>query len=545
MRITLQSQPVWSGPAPPLRAGAALAFFFGYVLLDWLTFVHPMRGLNITPWNPQAGLAVALLAWRPRAWWVAALAVAAGELLVRPESVSWAVPPLAAAALTAGYALTAAMLVRWAGPVEGAASRRQVVIFIAVVAAGALAASILHVAVLGFLGVSVPERLFTGVHRGWVGDSVGMLVTLPLLFILGERAGRARTQAMARSLEWWLVVFVACAATLAMIARPPDEQFKLFYLLFVPVVWAAARFGIAGCVWSAALVQVLLVAAVQSAHYQPLTVFELQLLMAVLCATGLLLGSTVDEREQAERSLRATLRQAAAGDMAAALAHELNQPLAAMTTYARASQLLAQRLGERLGEREAEQAQPLLDVSGKLVNEAGRAGEIVRRLRDFFRERTTQLSLAAVPELLDEAMQSQAARAQALGLRLDWYCEADVPALWVDRVQLGVVLRNLVANGIDAASVQARQQAASVDVRVRLERDEVVFSVLDTGAGLPDSETASVFDSRPSGKPGGMGVGLGISRLIVEAHGGRMWAEAGPGGRFFFSLPAAGQHPEG
>src|SRR6185503_13032617 len=99
---------------------------------------------------------------------------------------------------------------------------------------------------------------------------------------------------------------------------------------------------------------------------RPLTVFELQLLVAMLAATGLLLGTTVDEREEAARNLRASLHLAAAGDMAAALAHELNQPLTAMSTYARASQLLA----ERLGQDNEKLAQPLVEVTGKLVQEA-------------------------------------------------------------------------------------------------------------------------------------------------------------------------------
>ncbi|HVZ45157.1 MAG TPA: MASE1 domain-containing protein [Ramlibacter sp.] len=542
MGIAVDREPPWQHT--PAQPGAALAigFLLAYVSLDWVSFVHPMRGLNITPWNPQAGLAVALLIWRPRAWWLAGLAVAIGEMLARPASVvdPLFVSLLAAVALAAGYALTAALLARWPGLAQGVASRKRIATLLAVVAAGALAASLLHVAVLALIDASVPERLASAIYRAWIGESVGMLVTLPLISVLAQREGRARSKAMARSVEWWLAVLVACLATLALFARPPDEQFRLFYLLFVPVVWAAARFGLAGAVWSAILVQVLLIVAVQSAQYRPLTVFELQVLMAVLGATGLLLGGTVDEREEAERSLRATLRQAAAGDMAAALAHELNQPLAAMTTYARASQLLA----ERFGESDAQAAQPLVSVSGKLVQEAGRAGEIVRRLRDFFRERTTQLALVGLAELLDEAMQSQAARAHALGLRLDWYCDAGVPPLWLDRVQIGVVLRNLVANAIDAAAAPPRHDEPAVHVRIRIDDGDVVVSVLDTGAGLAVSDIASVFESRPSGKAGGMGVGLGISRLIVDAHGGRMWAEPGPGGRFFFSLPAAGPHHE-
>lgn len=101
---------------------------------------------------------------------------------------------------------------------------------------------------------------------------MGLLATLPLLFVLGNAERRSQTVAMARTLEWWLLALVAVIGAYAVFARPADEQLKFFYLLFVPAVWGAARFGVTGAVWSAALVQLLLIAAVQSAPYRPLTV---------------------------------------------------------------------------------------------------------------------------------------------------------------------------------------------------------------------------------------------------------------------------------
>jgi two-component system, LuxR family, sensor kinase FixL len=511
----------------------AIGFLAAYVMLDWATFVHPMQGLNITPWNPEAGLAVALLLWRPRAWWLALAAIAAGEALVRPDVSSWMVSVAESAALTAGYAATAAVLARGPGRADIAPSGRQLVLFLAAVAGGALLASALHVGVLAAAQALPPERLLAAVHRGWIGDMAGMLVTLPMLHVLARAAGRGRCIAMLRSYDWWLVAFLAAAATWLVFMRPAQEQFKLFYLLFMPAVWASVRFGLVGAVGSAALVQVLLMAAVRTATDQPLTVFELQVLMCVLCATGLLLGAVVDEREETEKRLRATLRQAAAGDMAAALAHELNQPLAAMATYAQATQLMAQRLREN----DESQAAPFVDVSRKLVDEAARAGDVVRRLRDFFREQATQLSLAELRPVLDDSLRSQSSRAKALAVGLEWSCDETIPPLWLDTVQVAIVLRNLVSNGIDAAASSAQHGGRSVHVRAHAAHAEVVVSVVDSGTGLAAHDEELVFDRRRSDKPGGMGVGLAISRQIVQAHGGRMWAEAGPGGRFFFSLP--------
>lgn len=522
----------WSHLGLPLPL--ALAYPALYLALDWVSFIHPMTGLHITPWNPQSALAVALMTWRRGTWWLVWLSAAFAESVVRSIPGSWMLGVLAAGALTAGYAATAAALVRWLGPRPRLATRREFAIFVVIVSIGALAAAVLHVAVLSPFGIPQPGRALIAVYRGWVGDAVGLLVTLPLFLMLASRERRAGAAATLRSAEWWLVALIAVAATIVIFTQPIGDEFKYFYLLFLPVAWAAARFGMAGAVCAAALVQVLVIGAVQSAPYRPLTVFELQLLMAALAATGLLLGTTVDEREEADRNFRASLRLAAAGDMAAALAHELNQPLSAMSTYARASQLLATRLGEH----NQQLAQPLVEATGKLSQEASRAAEVVKRLRNFFRDRSTELQLTAASGLLDGVMRTQTARAEAVQVRLEWRCASGLPAVWLDPVQIAVVLRNLVANALEAsAAARGGANDAFVSVDVGLEGHEVVFAVLDSGPGLLPEQIPGAFESRQSTKAGGMGVGLGISRSIVEAHGGRMWAEPGPGGRFYFSLP--------
>jgi signal transduction histidine kinase len=508
-----------------------VAYLAGYVALDWVSFIHPMRGLNITPWNPQAALAVALLLWRPRAWWVVWLGLAGS--MVRGVYGSWPAELLSSAALTLGYSVTAAALSRWLGPMPRVLTRKHFALFMLIVGLGALLNALLYVGVLAAFSIPQPDRVLPAMFRSWIGDTVGLLVTLPLLLVLGDAERRSQSAGMARTVEWWLLAGAVLAAAYAVFARATDEQFKYFYLFFVPVIWGAARFGATGAVWAAALVQVLLIVAVQLAPYRPVTVFELQVLMTALAATGFLLGTTVDEREEAARALRASLHLAAAGDMAAALAHELNQPLTALSTYARASQLLA----ERLGDEHRKSAEPLIDVSSKLVGEAGRASDVVKRLRNFFRERAVELEPTDVAKLLHEVTQSQAARADALGVKLECQCGAGMPCLWLDRVQIEVVLRNLVSNALEAAA-QGELTPKWVSVRAAADAQGVAIEVRDSGAGVAARQLPLLFEGQASTKPGGMGIGLSISRAIVEAHGGRLWAEAGPGGRFFVSLPA-------
>lgn len=509
-------------------------FFAGYVALAWISFVYPMRGLNITPWNPHAALAVALLFVHPGAWPVVWAAVACGEAFVGPGRMPLAALVVSTGALTAGYAIIAAGLRRWLSADLQVIGRRPAILFLALAGAGALIASMLRAGALWAMGVVALDRVPTVVHRASIGDGVGLIVTLPVLLVLASARHRALTRAMFRSLESWVIAVVIGVAILGVFQQAPQDQFKLFYLLFVPVVWAATRFGAVGAVWAAALVQGLLIVAVQSGQYLPLTVFEFQLLVAALTSVGVLLGAIVDERQAAEEALRASLRLAAAGDMAAALAHELNQPLTAMATYARASQVLARRSTVQDAD-----AHKMLEVADKLAAEAARAGEVVNRLRRFFRERSTELQATELPGLLVEAVAAQAQRARELRVQVAFGDHEAIPPLWIDRVQIAVVLRNLLANAIEAASDPQRPPDAPRQVALRLQQkdDEVLVSLQDSGAGLTREQARDIFDAPASSKPGGMGIGLAISRAIIEAHGGRLWAEAGAQGTFHFTLP--------
>ncbi|MBL8349075.1 MAG: MASE1 domain-containing protein [Burkholderiaceae bacterium] len=523
------SRPADSGLGDASAAVAA-GFVVLYLLLDWASFVQPMRGTSITPWNPQAALAVALLARQPRRWWLVA-----ATLVLAAAMRGWPSPPLAellaAAALSAAYGALALAVRHWLGALPVITTRRDFIVFLLLVAAGCALAALMFVGPLIALGGAPADRWATALLRSWVGDAVGLIVMLPVLIALCSAARRFETRAMLATLEWWLIAALALLAAWSVFGRAPQDQFKFFYLLFLPVAWAAARFGFVGAAWSAALVQLLLILAVQSSSHAPPTVFDLQMLMCALGAMGLLLGTTVDEREQSERALRASLHLAAAGDMAAALAHELNQPLTALRSYARSLQLLAERAAPS-----APADGPRLDqVAGNLVHEANRAGEVVRRLKDFFRHRATELQPADLGELLREVVESQRPRAEAAGVRIDASVEPGLPPAWVDRVQIEVVIRNLVANAVDAAAGGAR--AARVTLRLTPAGKAALLEVDDSGRGIAPEDLPGLFESRPSSKPGGMGIGLFISRAIVESHDGRLWAEAGAAGRFRLLLP--------
>jgi signal transduction histidine kinase len=501
-----------------------------YCLLDWISFVQPM-GL-ITAWNPQWALAVAMFTRVPRMRWAVAVSLVAAA--VQPALRHSSTAELVASSVEVFGDVGMALAMRhWLGHLPSLETRRDYAIFMAIVAVGAAVQTALYAAVLAVGGTSSVPTITNALVSGWVG-AVNLVVALPLILALSSGPRRREIVAMLGTTEWWLIALLATAISYTVFVRSAEDQFKHFYLLFLPVGWASARFGTAGAVGAATLVQVLLVVAAQSLQYEPRTVFELHMLLVALGAAGLLIGAILSERHRADEALRASLHAAAAADMAAALAHELNQPLTSLVSYAQAARLLARRM-EGTGSPESA---PLVDVSEKLVKEAMRAGETVRRLRDFFRQRGTQLQPTDMGGLVDEAVRTHASRATAAGIVLDWAPLRPLPLVMVDPIQIEVVLRNLIANALEAAS-QEGGAGPFVRVEVVVRAADLVVQVSDSGPGIPADETSAILENRKTSKPGGMGIGLAISKSIVEAHEGRLWAEPGPGGRFFFSLPLA------
>jgi C4-dicarboxylate-specific signal transduction histidine kinase len=316
-----------------------------------------------------------------------------------------------------------------------------------------------------------------------------------------------------------------------------DDAPKLFYVLFLPVVWIAMRHGLEGAVFGTLAMQVGLIAAIVVTGQGRGTVLEFQFLMLAIAATGLLLGAAVSERRTIERMLREkqaaldrSLRLAAASELASALAHELNQPLTAINAYLRACQLMIARSGDSASELRA--------TMDKVIAEASRAGDVVRRLRDFFRSGSAQIETIAPAALIADACAALRERATRHRITLEQSAR-NLPDVRVDRVQIEAVLSNLLGNAIDAL----KKRPDGREVRVEASRDAPGFvriAVWDNGPGVEPEVAQSLFDPFVTTKPKGMGLGLVISRSIVDAHGGRLWHEPGnPGTRFCFTIPAA------
>jgi two-component system sensor kinase FixL len=507
---------------------------FGYViaflLLDWVSYIRPFEGLNITPWNPQPALAIALLLRQPRWIWLVWLSLITAELAVRGIPSDWFITLVATGALALSYAAIARALHVRLDRTLSLAARRDLAWFTAIVVPGSLLSATVYVASFALGGIVPTSPLYEAIVRYWIGDAVGIIVLLPILLCLLHAQRRTALALAARSREWWLIAALTLALLGLVFGQDDRDHFKFFYLLFLPVVWASARLGLSGAVLASAVTQVGLIVAVQTLPNADLTVFELQVLMAAAAMTGLILGAAVDERERATAELKGSLRLAAAGQMAAALAHELSQPLTALNSYAQATELLVS--SKNLSD--AERLDRLTEVSRRMAADALRASDVVKHLRDFFRSGNTQLQRVDLSQLLDDALAASLKRAEATGVQVRRTPSDGIPLVLADPIQISVVLRNLVTNALDAASAAAHGQVVLAAGR---DAGSVRVDVKDSGPGVGEARLQDLFEPGSSDKPGGMGVGLSICRAIVEAHGGSLWAEAGASGHFCFTLP--------
>jgi C4-dicarboxylate-specific signal transduction histidine kinase len=218
--------------------------------------------------------------------------------------------------------------------------------------------------------------------------------------------------------------------------------------------------------------------------------------------------------------------------MAAALAHELNQPLAAAINFVRAAQ-------RQLATGSRDKVVTSSRIMDQAAGEVLRAGQIMRRLRDFVRRGETERRIESIVPMVEEASTLTSITAGASGVRVHLSFDPNAARVFADRIQIQQVLVNLMLNAIDAMADSSRRE---LEVKTALLDDETTaFTVTDSGTGLVAEIADHLFEPFVSTKPNGMGLGLSICRSIVEAHGGRLRTEPNEGGGtiFCFTLPAS------
>ncbi|PWC56450.1 His Kinase A (phospho-acceptor) domain-containing protein [Azospirillum oryzae] len=516
------------------------AYLAAHLALDWISFIHEVAPLNITPWNPPAGLMMGMLivvGFRavPLAW----LGLMVADLMVRDLPVALWVTAVANGILAAGYGGAAWVLRRRLGLDPRLAKLRDIVLLLVGAAMTPLAVGAGYIALHTLIGL-FPWSDFAGaLLRYWVGEVIGIAVLTPVVLVaLRGTVPRASWRGAAEMAAYGLLIGVTLWLDFGPLA---SAQYEHFYLLFLPAVAVAVRHGLAGAALASAVTQGGLIVAIQVTGVETARTTHFQLLMLTLAVTALLLGAVVSERRRVEAVIRErqsdldrASRLTEAGEMAAALAHELNQPLSAAMSYARAARKIAK----------LEQASPRLnEILDKTVVQAERADRVIRSLRDFVRKGRSDPAPLSVGALIADCLALAAPVAGQHSVSIQAEVAPGLPAVSGDAVQLQQVILNLVRNAAEAMdSPDPRLRRIVVFAHPATEAGFVTVGVRDSGPGLSDVVERNLFAPFVTTKATGMGLGLSIAHSIVEGHGGTLTSERLPHGEtvFRFTLPIHG-----
>jgi len=534
---------------PNVQAWRVVIFLAAYGLVFALLFRlgFLVQGSGIySLWYPAAGLRFAVLLYFGPRVWVCLLPI---ELAVEIGSGAWVfwgsdaalLMLLGMSAPTATYALTLAILNRYRR-LEISLEPYANLIFATIAAlAAAILSSLASASTLVLAGQLQPESVWAAVLSACTGDLVGIATIAPIclagLTALDERS--------LPEIGWRFAIEAAISMAVAaglLGLLGAGSQFLEWYPALLPVLWLALRYG-----WTGAVVAVLCVniASALAAGLLPSAQarFELQMFMLMQSVTGLLLGGLTSARQLALERLR---RQRAAmlhldrlshlGQLAAELTHEITQPLAAIATYARAGRRSA-------GEDRAGEALDLIS------QEANRLMEIVRRTRALSQNKPPVMAEIDLTEALTELRPLLKLETERANVVLECHAQENCPTVLADTVQMQQIVLNLVRNAIDAMA-DTPAESRRIVLKIAPERhDRVMLSMTDTGAGFQDEgDVKRMFAPFVSSSLEGNGLGLAISRRIVEAHGGRIWAEQPDSGgtRICVLLPVDGKavkHP--
>jgi two-component system, LuxR family, sensor kinase FixL len=510
-----------------------VAYLAVYVLLYWISSVehNPFASYS---WNPNSGASFAvIIMFGERMLPFLFIAPLLGDLFV-PQFMLPLPFELAPAILTGGFYGAAALFLlhpkrRFDRTLQSMSS--LVLFTFTIVVSTALVAG-------GYIGIVVASGLLQtadfvpAVVSYWVGDTIGIMVMTPFVLVLWTRRYEAWMSA-----ETLLQLVAIVAALMLVFAYWTGQHLQLVYLLFVPVVWMAVRTGTEGVSLGIVATQLGFVIGFYAFPDEIGEMPKIQALMLVLALTGLFAGGLVTERRRTEavlrlhqESLARLARLASVGELAAAVAHELNQPLMAAGTYTR---LVDEAIRTGNGDTGA-----LAETARKAAAQVERAAAVVKRLRALVRLDHSNRAVCRVDRIVRETIDLCGPDLDRHGIKVRESVAAGLPLVMVDMLQIEQALLNLVRNSIDAIS-EAGQGTISIETPL-VGEDFVEVCVRDTGPGFPPDRAINPFLPLSSTKKEGLGIGLSLCRSLVEAHGGRIWLDSSaPGAAIHFTLPVA------
>lgn len=496
------------------RVAIGCAFMVAYVALDYVSFVKPFRGLSITPWNPPPGLSMALMYLG--GWFYAPFVVLApmvADIVVRGTLVDrW--PELLASFFNGCVYVLAGIGLRQIRSFDPRFHAvRDATTFIAVAMLSAAVGTAVHLGTLVAGDVISLTEARALAWRASVGETIGILVVAPLVLL-----ARTHRPWPTANLQMLAQLFALLIALAIVFGYREATAFQLFYLLFLPLLWVALVHGPAGAAVALAVIQVGLIIGADIRFGPDPGLGALQVLMVALAITGLIVGAIVAEREDASARLRdqqaalsRALRIRSAGEVAASIAHEINQPLTALTTYS--------------GIASEAMASGKLDLASKAITkicaECDRAKAVLDGIRELLRKGTVRPHPVELRSLFGELEEIFADDFAKKGLRLAVNVPEHLSRIAADGVQLQQAVHNLILNSAEAITGMGRTGRIEVAAKLANGRDYII-EVKDDGPGFPPGFNITEPTPFVTTKPEGSGLGLAVARSVIEAHGGSM-----------------------
>jgi len=508
-----------------------VAYLAAYLALHWTSYIFVYPEFGVTPWDPKTGLSFLLAALLgPASFPILFVTTSLGQYFTTP----YADPALI---VTRAFLFSLVYTAAGVAFAKATAADRpgaiaQVLKLLGVGTVAAVLYGVAVVATIAWLSRMPSPWLMSAIVTSATGDLIGTLTVVPL-YLAWRSLGEPRSLEPGVLLHLAVGGLIIFVASFIVFGLDAIDQLKFFYLLLLPIVACALRYGFVGAALSVLATDFFMMTIITVREFEPGTATELQILMITLSATGLLLGSVVSERARlsaelveshqklsaAQNRLLHASRVLLVNEMASAVAHEVNQPLSAVRNFIRTVQRL-------LPERELDRAKvgSLIDSA---VAQVDAASAIINDTRRLVKRDAADPPVASVSESIDLCLRLLQGEMRAAGVEV----RQDIVAgtlVHIQPVKLQQVLLNLLRNAIEALD---GHEPALITIAARtIGMDKIEISVSDTGPGISDDIRLELFKPFATSKESGLGLGLNLSRSIIEEHGGELWiADYRPG----------------
>lgn len=523
-----------------------MAVFAAYLVFFRISYIFLVSDLRSTPWNPETGLAVAagaLLGW-PSVPVIALANFTARELVGAAFPSLWEAVASATSALVFAGSAAAFRNIFTSLKIP---TTKAVVLFLGYATLATIISALARLAIVMFAFRMPASLLWQYTLTLSVGNLVGIIIVVPLL-IFSTRLSELLGYFGSWSKYQWMFLVSIFLSSIVVFGIDGIDQFKFFYLTFMPVIAFAAKDGFLGAAFSIPVSNAAMIGILYLREFESSTATELQLLMISLSVTGLILGAAVSERyrmslqldesnarlRDSQNSLVQASRISLASEMAAALAHELNQPLTAIRNYVRS-------VRRNLDKPKTNSAGLKADID-LAVQQVDVAASLIHATRKFLQKGEIRFQQVDVNDLVATCFELVEPELRNSGVNWQVRIPGKLPFVRGNAVQIQQVILNLIRNAKESINEgKPRIKKIEFQASANTRPGYIEFTISDTGPGLPAEIKTMLFKPLRSSKPLGLGLGLSLCNTIVTAHGGEIWLmESTPSQtKFAFTLPCS------